>query len=74
MRPYIREIHGLRTKSMDCCDKYGSMVCAKQSVYCANPYFAPNIYIEGGKGGGSRGKRKQKEGRKKGSVFERTDY
>ena len=29
---------------MDCCAKYGSMVCAVQSVDCANPYFAPNIY------------------------------
>ena len=25
--------------------KYGSMVCAVQSMDYANPYFAPNIYI-----------------------------
>ena len=33
----------MRTKSMDCRAKYGSMVCAAQSVDCTNPYFAPNI-------------------------------
>ena len=39
-------------QSMDCTcipwiarAKYGSMVCAAQSMDCANPYFAPNIYI-----------------------------
>ena len=32
---------------MDCRAKYGSMVCATQSVDCANPYFAPDICISG---------------------------
>ena len=32
-------------KFMDWRTKYGSMVCAAQSVDCANPYFAPNIYM-----------------------------
>ena len=31
-------------QNMDYRTKYGSIVCAAQSMDCTNPYFAPNIY------------------------------